>query len=158
MAAEQPRRRVEIDAAEMLEVLEEVTHGHVRLIQSLRSTLVKIRRDPLDEALQQSLLAGLRRLRVMRRRVARFFGGLDAEVEEVELRGAKELVDNVATLSEYMLLVAIPAEREVLRRTLLLAKRGAEVLARHAEDVKRDLEELERLSRLLERIVEKYYE
>ena len=158
MAEQGQQRKARIDAADMLETLEEITHSHVRLIQSLRSTLVKIRRDTADEALQQSLLAGLRRLRVMRRRIARFFGGFDAEPEEVELVGAEEIVRNVATLSEYMLLVAIPAEEEVLRRTLLLAKRGAELLAKRESEVREDLEQLRRLSRLLELIVEKYYD
>ena len=159
MAEQQARpKRVEIDAAEMLEALEDISHAHTRLIRSLRSTLVRVRRDMVDEALQQSVLAGIRRLRVMRNRLARFFGGIDAEVDEVELKGSKELIENVATLSEFMLIVAIPAEEEVLKRTLLLAKRGAELLSKHSDDLRRDLEQLKKLSRLLELIVEKYYE
>ena len=159
MAEQQARpKRVEIDAAEMLEALEDISHAHTRLIRSLRSTLVRVKRDMVDEGLQQSVLAGLRRLRVMRNRLARFFGGIDAEVDEVELKGSRELVENVATLSEFMLIVAIPAEEEVLKRTLLLAKRGAEVLARHSDTIRQDLEQLRKLSRLLELIVEKYYE
>ncbi len=159
MAEQQAKpRRVEIDAAEMLEALEDISHAHTRLIRSLRSTLVRVKRDMVDEGLQQSVLAGLRRLRVMRNRLARFFGGIDAEVDEVELKGSKELVENVATLSEFMLIVAIPAEEEVLKRTLLLAKRGAGLLAKHSDTIRQDLEQLRKLSRLLELIVEKYYE
>ena len=159
MAEQQAKpRRVEIDAAEMLEALEDISHAHTRLIRSLRSTLVRVKRDMVDEGLQQSVLAGLRRLRVMRNRLARFFGGIDAEVDEVELKGSKELVENVATLSEFMLIVAIPAEEEVLKRTLLLAKRGAGLLAKHSDAIRQDLEQLRKLSRLLELIVEKYYE
>ncbi len=157
MAGEQ-RRRVQIDAADMLETLEDVTQSHYRLIQSLRSALVRVRRDTSDVDMQRSVLAGLRRLRVLRKRVASYFGGFLEEDVEVELEGAKEVVENVATLSEYMLIVAIPAEEEVLKRTLLLAKRGAELLEKHRGDIEEDLEQLRRLSRLLERIVEKYYD
>ncbi len=157
MAGEQ-RRRVQIDAADMLETLEDVTQSHYRLIQSLRSALVRVRRDMSDVDMQRSVLAGLRRLRVLRKRVASHFGGFLEEDVEVELEGAEEVVGNVATLSEYMLIVAIPAEEEVLKRALLLAKRGAELLEKHRADIEEDLEQLRRLSRLLERIVEKYYD
>ena len=149
--------RVEIDAAEMLEVLEDVTHAHTRLIRSLRSALVRVKRDTVNEEMQRSVLAGLRRLRVMRNRLARFFGGIDAEPGEVVLRGSDALIENVATLSEFMLIVALPAEEEVLKRALLLAKRGAELLAKHSDAIREDLEQVKKLSRLLERIVEKYY-
>ena len=156
--ADQQRRLVKIDAADMLETLEDVTQSHYRLIQSLRSTLVRVKRDMADVEMQRSLLAGLRRLRVLRKRVASHFGGFIDEEVDVELEGAKEVVENVATLSEYMLIVAIPAEEEVLRRTLLLAKRGAELLEKHRLDIEQDIEQLKRLSRLLEAIVDKYYE
>ncbi|AEM39563.1 hypothetical protein Pyrfu_1707 [Pyrolobus fumarii 1A] len=151
---------VKVDAAEFLDTLENVTQSHVRLIQSLRSSLVRVRRDTTDIEMQRSVLAGLRRLRVLRKRIADHLGGLkvDAESLDIELVGPQELIENVATLSEYMLIVGIPAEEEVLKRTLLLARRGAELLNQHAGDIQEDIEQLKKLSKLLEIIVEKYYE
>ncbi len=153
------RRVVRVDARDYLETLETITESHARLIQSLRSALVRIRRDTADVELQRSVLAGLRRLRVLRRRVIEHLGGVDVNPDDVDivLEGPEQVVEHAATLSEYMLIVAIPAEEEVLKRVLLLARRGAEELRNVEEVIKEDIELLKRLSRLLEIVVEKYY-
>ena len=154
------RRVVRVDARDYLDTLEAVAESHARLIQSLRTALVRVKRDYADFEMQRSILAGLRRLRVLRKRVAEHLGGLQANPEEIDvvLEGPEQLIEHAATLSEYMLIVAIPAEEEVLKRVLLLAKRGAEELKKVEELIREDLEQLRRLSKLLEIVVDKYYE
>jgi len=154
------RRVVRVDARDYLDTLETVTESHARLIQSLRAALVRVRRDYADVEMQRSILAGLRRLRILRKRVAEHLGGLEMSPEGIDivLEGPEQVIEHAATLSEYMLIVAIPAEEEVLKRVLLLARRGAEELKRVEELIREDLEQLRRLSKLLEVVVDKYYE
>ncbi len=139
-----------IDPYHLLRVLEDVTRDQANIVKSLERMLTRLRGDIYDEDLQHTILTYLRRLRLLRSRLERALEG------EAVFEGAEgTVVDNVATLSEYMLIVGFELERKVLERARLLAKRGARLLS--IEDIERDLEQLERVSAKLQEIVDRYY-
>ncbi len=141
-----------VDPYNLLRVLEDVTRDQASVVKSLERILVRLRNDPHDEDLQQVALTYLKRLRVLRNRLERALSGA------IDFSGVDDqVVYNVATLSEYMLIVGYELERKVLERARLLARRGARLLETMAEDLERDLEQVERVSEKLQTIVDRYY-
>ena len=144
-----------IDPYKLLRVLEDVTDKHARTVRSLDKTLHRLRRNPSDEQLQSLALNYIRRLRVLRRRLTRALG---EEMVEPDFSGVEsEVVGNIATLSEYMIIVGHVYEEELLRKALKLVEKGASILGEDAENIERDLEEIYRLNEKFQRIVDKYY-
>ena len=142
-----------IDAYNLLRVLEDFARDQASIVRSLERMLSRLREDVYDEDLQQAVLSYLRRLRLLRTRLERALTG------EAEFGDAEEtVVYNVATLSEYMVLVGYELERKVLERARLLARRGARLLSAALDDIERDLEQLERVVSKLQEIVDRYYQ
>ena len=141
------------DPFTLLRVLEDVTDKHARTLRSFERALRRLRRDPGSEELQGLVLTYLRRLRVLRRRLARALGEDEPVIEGVDA----EVVKNIATLSEYMVIVGYMYEEELLRKALILARRVSGPLANEAENIEDDLEEVGALVERFQRIVDKYY-
>ena len=94
----------------------------------------------------------IRRLRVLRNRLEKSLG------DEVDLDNVEEEVRyNIATLSEYMVIVGTVYEKELLKKALYLARKGAQLLTENVALMKEDLVNIERLVEKLQRIVDKYY-
>ena len=141
-----------VDPYALLRVLEDVSRDQASIVKSLERILTRLRSDIYDEDLQQAALTYLKRLRVLRNRLERALDGT------IDFEGAdSQVVYNVATLSEYMLIVGYELERKVLERARLLARRGARLLGAVTEEFERDLEQLERVAAKLQEIVDRYY-
>lgn len=144
--------RGQVDPYKLLRILEDVTDRHARTIQSLDKALERLERDPYNESLQSLVMTYLKRLRVLRKRMEAALDG------EVRLEGIEsEVVDNIATLSEYMIIVGYMYEEDVLRRALAVAGKGAELIGEDEENIREDLESVRRLSERLQSIVDNYY-
>ncbi len=143
------------DPLKLLRVLEDVSEKHAKTLRALERTLRRLRRDPENEALQSLALTYIKRLRVLRRRVERQLGseGFEAEFGEVD----PEVARNVATLSEYMIIVGLLYEEELLRKAVILARRGARLLAEELSNIEADIEAIGRLSQRFQRIVDRHY-
>jgi len=141
-----------VDPYRLLRLLEETTERHARTVKSLERVLNRLRRDIDNEELQLLVRNYLRRLRVMRRRIERSLEG------SIDFEGVDGIVvENIATLSEYMLIVGYVYEEEVLRKARILAKRGARLLQEEYDQLADDMDQLARVSEKLQKIVDKYY-
>jgi len=139
-----------VDPYRLLRLLEDLTDKHARTVRALDRVLSRLRKDIENQELQSLALTYLRRLRVMRRRLLRALeGSIDFDYAEEEVRS------NVATLSEYMIIVGYIYEEEVLRKMRILAKRGAVML--QGENFDEDVEQIVVISKKLQKIVDKYY-
>ncbi|ALL00636.1 hypothetical protein Pyrde_0586 [Pyrodictium delaneyi] len=141
-----------IDPYKLLRTLEDVTDKHARAMKSLNRALVRLRRDLDDEELQTLVLNYIRKLRILRRRLARSLNGA-VNLDSV----AAEVRDNIATLSEYMIIVGAEYERDLLNKALILAKRGARLLEESREAIEDDLRQIDELVEKLQDIVDRYY-
>ncbi|OWJ54092.1 hypothetical protein [Pyrodictium delaneyi] len=141
-----------IDPYKLLRTLEDVTDKHARAVKSLNRALVRLRRDLDDEELQTLVLNYIRKLRILRRRLARSLNGA-VNLDSV----AAEVRDNIATLSEYMIIVGAEYERDLLNKALILAKRGARLLEESREAIEDDLRQIDELVEKLQDIVDRYY-
>ena len=121
-------------------------------MKSLNRALVRLRRDLDDEELQTLVLNYIRKLRILRRRLARSLDGA-VNLDSV----AAEVRDNIATLSEYMIIVGAEYERDLLNKALILAKRGARLLEESKEAIEDDLRQIDELIEKLQDIVDRYY-
>ncbi len=140
------------DPYQLLRVLEEVAREHASTVRALNKVINRLRHDLGDEDLQLIALRYIRRLRSLRTKL------LDSLGEAVILDNVDDITrENIATLSEYMVIVGAVYERDLLRKTVLLAKRGARILNGHLGDIEADMEQLERLVSRLEDIVQRYY-
>ena len=140
------------DPYKLLRTLEDVTDKHARIVKSLNRALVRLRKDIDDEELQTLVLNYIRRLRVLRRRLVRSLSGtVDLDTTLTEVR------DNIATLSEYMIIVGMEYERDLLNKALILARRGARLLEENRDAIENDLHQIEELVEKLQYIVDKYY-
>ncbi|BES80776.1 hypothetical protein [Pyrodictium abyssi] len=141
-----------VDPYKLLRTLEDVTDKHAHIVKSLNRALVRLRKDIDDEELQTLVLSYIRRLRVLRRRLVNSLNGaidLDSTIAEVR--------DNIATLSEYMIIVGMEYERDLLNKALILARRGARLLEENRSMIEDDLNQIEELVEKLQYIVDKYY-
>ena len=141
-----------VDAYRLLRILEDVSDKHARTVRSLERVLNRLRKDVTNEELQLMARNYLRRLRVLRQRLERNLNGI-IDFSDVD----KEVRDNVATLSEYMIIVGYLYEEDVLRKARILAKRGASILAEEVDLLEDDLEQVSRIVERLQEIVDKYY-
>lgn len=140
------------DPYKLLRTLEDVTDLHARTVRKLNRVLNKLRKDIEDQELQMLALNYIRRLRVLRNRLEKSLG------DEVDLDNVEEEVRyNIATLSEYMVIVGTVYEKELLKKALYLARKGAQLLTENVALMKEDLVNIERLVEKLQRIVDKYY-
>ncbi len=140
------------DPYKLLRTLEDVTDLHARTVRKLNRVLNKLRRDIEDQELQMLALNYIRRLRVLRNRLEKSLG------DEVDLDNVEEEVRyNIATLSEYMVIVGTVYEKELLKKALYLARKGAQLLTENVALMKEDLDNIEKLVEKLQRIVDKYY-
>ncbi len=140
------------DPYKLLRTLEDVTDLHARTVRKLNRVLNKLRKDIEDQELQMLALNYIRRLRVLRNRLEKSLG------DEVDLDNVEEEVRyNIATLSEYMVIVGTVYEKELLKKALYLARKGAQLLTENVALMKEDLDNIERLVEKLQRIVDRYY-
>lgn len=141
-----------VDPYKLLRVLEDVADRHARALQSLDKVLERLEKDPYNEPLQSLAMTYIKRLRVLRRRMESALDG-ELRLDNIE----KEVVDNIATLSEYMIIVGYMYEEDVLRRALNVVGKGAELIGEDSENIREDLESIRRLSEKLQGIVDSYY-
>jgi len=143
---------VQADPYKLLRALEDVTDLHARTVRRLNRVLNRLRKDVEDQELQMLALNYIRRLRVLRNRLEKSLG------DEVDLDNVEEEVRyNIATLSEYMVIVGTVYEKELLKKALYLARKGARLLTENVALMREDLDSIERLVEKLQRIVDKYY-
>jgi len=90
---------------------------------------------------------------VLRRRLLRALGEQTPSMEGV----VDEVVRNIATLSEYMVIVGYVYEEELLRKALALSRRVSGPLASETENIEADLEEVSSLVKRFQDIVDRYY-
>ncbi len=140
------------DPYKLLRTLEDVTDLHARTVRKLNKVLNKLRKDIEDQELQMLALNYIRRLRVLRNRLEKSLGG-EVDLDNVE----EEVRYNIATLSEYMVIVGTVYEKELLKKALYLARKGAQLLTENVALMKEDLDNIERLVEKLQRIVDRYY-
>ncbi len=128
-------------AYNLLKVLSDVSEDHARVIRSLGKTLNRLSKDIENDQLQARVLAHIRKLRLLRSRLRRALDdGPRIDAVEGEAR------ENILTLTEYMLLVGFHLERDMLKRALKLASKGARLIEAQRRQIEEDLEEIERLS------------
>ena len=140
------------DPYKLLRTLEDVTDLHARTVRKLNRVLNRLRKDIENQELQVLALNYIRRLRVLRNRLEKSLG------DEVDLGNVEEEVRyNIATLSEYMVIVGTVYEKELLKKALYLARKGAQLLTENVALMKEDLNNIEKLVEKLQRIVDKYY-
>ncbi|HIQ10989.1 MAG TPA: hypothetical protein EYH26_03330 [Pyrodictium sp.] len=140
------------DAISFYRELEELSQRHAKLVKRLEMYTRRLRADPSDEELQERVLLYLRKLRVIRNKlIRRLEEGIDFSDQSSASIAAKE---GIEILSEYMVLGGLYLEKEVLQDVLKLAesKRGARLLEAATEDIKRDIEEVNRLEELLQQL------
>jgi hypothetical protein len=140
------------DPYKLLRTLEDVTDTHARTVRRLNRVLNKLRKDIEDEELQILALNYLRRLRVLRTRLVKALGD-KVDLDNVE----KEVRDNIATLSEYMIIVGTVYERELIQKAIYLARKGARLLTENIAVMKEDLASIDKLVEKLQDIVDRYY-
>ncbi len=143
----------QVDPYKLLRTLEDVTDLHARTVRKLNRVLNKLRKDIDDQELQRLALNYIRRLRVLRTRLEKALGDEEVNLDNVE----EEVRYNIATLSEYMVIVGTVYEKELLRKALYLARKGAQLLTDNTALMKEDLNNIEKLVGKLQRIVDKYY-
>ena len=68
-----------------------------------------------------------------------------------------EVRDAISTLSEYVVIVGSIYEEEVLKKALILARKGATLLMSDVRNIEKDLDDLHELTRKFQEIVDKYY-
>ena len=140
------------DAISFYRELEELSQRHAKLVKRLEVYTRRLRVDPSDEELQERVLLYLRKLRVIRNKlIRRLEEGIDFSDQSSAGIAAKE---GIEILSEYMVLGGLYLEKETLQDVLKLAesKRGARLLETAIEDIKRDIEEVNRLEELLQQL------
>ncbi len=132
--------------------MEDISDRHAKTLRAFERTLRRLRKDIGNEELQVLAKTYLRKLRVLRGRLERELG------DEVVLDSVEpEVRDNIATLSEYMIIVGYLYEEELLRKARILARRGASLLEEEEPLIEKDLRQLEELTEKLQRIVDRYY-
>ncbi len=124
-------------------VFEESVKKHAVLIRRAMRLLDKVSRNPGDAEAQERLLRTLNRLRTLRSRINSHAASLSG------LQGA--LQEDAETLMEYMILVGLQDEIEVVSRALQLGSNGAQVLEEEKSVLLRDREELRRFLETLGR-------
>jgi len=140
------------DAVSFYRELEELSQRHAKLVKRLEMYTRRLKVDPSDEELQERVLLYLRKLRVIRNKlIRRLEEGIDFSDQSSASIAAKE---GIEILSEYMVLGGLYLEKEALQDVLKLAesKRGARLLETAIEDIKRDIEEVNRLEELLQQL------
>ena len=144
--------RSEVDPYKLLRLLEDFTDTHARTVRALNRTLNRLRRDIYNEELQSLAFTYLKRLRVLRKRLWSFMEGrIILNNVEAEIR------DAISTLSEYVVIVGSIYEEEVLKKALILARKGATLLMSDVRNIEKDLDDLHELTRKFQEIVDKYY-
>ncbi len=141
-----------VDPYKLLRVLEDVATRHAKTVRSLSRALSRLHKNPYDEELQSLVMTYLKRLRVLRARLQGVLNGA-IKLEDV----APEIRDNIATLSEYMIIVGAEYEREVLRKAMYLSRKGAHLLEREYENLREDVKQVDSIVSKLQEIVDKYY-
>lgn len=140
------------DPYKLLRTLEDVTDLHARTVKRLNRVLNRLRKDIDDQELQMLALNYIRKLRVLRTRLEKALDG-EVNLDYVE----EEVRYNIATLSEYMVIVGAVYERELLQKALYLARKGAQLLTENTALMKNDLNKIDELVEKLQKIVDKYY-
>jgi hypothetical protein len=141
-----------VDPYKLLRVLEDVATRHAKTVKSLNRALVRLRKNPYDEELQSLVLTYIKRLRALR---ARLWGALNGAVRLEDV--APEIRDNIATLSEYMIIVGAEYEKDVLKKAMYLSRRGVQMLESEYDNLVEDVKQVEQLVAKLQEIVDKYY-
>jgi hypothetical protein len=125
-------------------LFEEAVEKHARLLGEARSLLARIARNPDDTGSQERLLRVLRSFRVIRARLAEQ-GGMLASVDGV-------LLGYAATLLEYMLLVGLEEELEIVSRAISLSARS-ELFSREAGILEDDKHKIEAVRETLSQVL-----
>jgi hypothetical protein len=141
-----------VDPYKLLRVLEDVATRHAKTVKSLNRALVRLRKNPYDEELQSLVLTYIKRLRTLR---ARLWGVLNGAIRLEDV--APEIRDNIATLSEYMIIVGAEYEKDILKKAMYLGRHGAQMLENERENLVEDVKQLEQIVAKLQEIVDKYY-
>jgi len=141
-----------VDPYKLLRVLEDVATRHAKTVRSLNRALVRLHKNPYDEELQSLVLTYIKRLRALR---ARLWGVLNGAVRLEDV--ASEIRDNIATLSEYMIIVGAEYEKDALKKAMYLSRRGVQMLKNEYDNLVEDVRQIEQLVAKLQEIVDKYY-
>ncbi len=137
------------DPAASYHVFEEAVEKHARLLGEARNLLARISRDPENPKYQERLLKILRSFRILRSRLERQGRRLPSVNEA--------LLGHAATLIEYMVLVGLEEELDVISRALKLSGR-AEILSREAESLGEDRKNITRLLGFFSRLLDSFPE
>lgn len=129
------------DPLDSYRVFEENVKKHAVLVRKAMRLLDKVSRDPSDDEAQEVLVETLNRLRAVRARINSHAPGLSG------LQGI--LQEDAETLVEYMILVGLQDEMEVLSRAIQLGSNGARLLEEEKQALLRDREEISRVMKRL---------
>jgi len=141
------------DPYHLLRVLEDVSNEHAEVVRALEKALRRLDIDSSDEGLKALVARYLRRLRILRKRVESALASGAVNLADVE----QEVRSNIATLSEYMIIVGYAYEEEVIKKAINLAERAPALLPGEAERLRSDLRAIRRLSETFQEIVASYY-
>ncbi len=131
------------DPLDSYRVFEENVKRHAVLVRKAMRLLDKVSRDPSDDEAQEMLVKTLNRLRTVRARINSHAPDLSG------LQGV--LQEDAETLMEYMILVGLQDEMEVLSRAIQLGSNGARLLEEEKQALLRDREEIVRVMKRLVR-------
>ncbi len=135
----------------LLRVLSETSEEHAKTIKRLGTLLKRLSKDIANDNLQLKVMSYIKRLRLLRSRIRR---ALDANPDINSVDNVSR--ENIATLSEYMILVGFTLERDMLNTALRLARKGARILEAHLNDITKDVDEVNDLSNRLERLISNF--
>ncbi|MET1129196.1 MAG: hypothetical protein ABWW70_07760 [Thermoproteota archaeon] len=136
----------------IFETIEELAVEHAKIFDQLESELNELRKNPKNENLYNNILRRTKKLRAIRARLKRALRKLN-DVSSAN-HEAKVLQD-IATLSEYMVIVGFYQERALLEELAEMSREAN--LPHHQTMFEEDLRELDDLTRMLETIIDKYY-
>ncbi len=121
-------------------LFEEAVEKHARLLGEARNLLSKIRRNPGSLEYQEKLLRVFRLFRIVRARL---------EKQGKQLTSINNaLTGDAATLLEYMVLVGLEEELDLLSKAISLSAK-MDVLSKEVEALGRDREDVSRLLKTL---------
>ncbi len=138
---------------DIMDIFQRNSHEHAEILKNLERVVEEIALNPDNEELQQMIIHNLNKLAKLRSEILEagrelLDRGIDPELDR--------LIFTIGTLSEYMVIVGLEYEKDLLDRiTSVLGDRAEHTGIR--QRIERELLSISELRKVLEVLVERYY-
>ncbi len=122
----------------LMRVFEEAVEEHVRISRKLKKSLIRLKRSKGDEEVKRKVRNDIMRLNDIRRRILFVLGKVKEGKVQDDL-----VASSLLTLMEFFEEVGVNDEEVILRRALLLSRRGS--LDLPEGEVKEGLQQLKKV-------------